>query len=152
MAQASELVVGEVYDYRGRRARVDSVAFDGNRVARVAISTGRNLDQQQVVSACGWAPGRIDSIGATWEESKQRKRREKHFRDQSRELCARLRALPPELELTGAHISSSGRLSLHGSLEGLSCLVEALEHYAENPKYSALSDLLSCAHPLPCLR
>lgn len=143
MARVSDLKVGEIYDCEGRRARVDQISFTPNRVASVTISTGRNFERKRVLTGSRWVPENIAAIGDTWERTKERKRREKHFRDQSRELCARIRDLPPEMGLSGAHISSSGRLAVYGSLQGLTGLVEALEQYAESPQESALSDLLS---------
>lgn len=141
--KASDLKVGEIYDYGGRRARVDRIGFDKDNVAEVTVSMGRNFENQRVLKASMWRKEHIPYLSETWEASKERRRREKNFRDQARELSDRLQDVSSELGVSGVHISSSGRLSVYGSLESLTQVVNALEQYASSPTDSALSCLLS---------
>ena len=150
--------VGELYSYRGRRARLERIGFfpggdsylrpldHVNPYAEAVFATGRSFDNEVVLRANRYFRDRINDVTETWEDMKQRKVSERAQRNEAEQITSELRGSLAKLGLRGGFVTARGEVTVYGSLPELRVLASALTAYAEDlesrPDSPALAELL----------
>jgi len=141
--QAEDLKKGELYSWRGRRARIDDVSYDSDGSAFVSISYGRKFEQTKVLhNRSGYRGSKfIPEIGHTWEEYKAAKHQARIDREHAAMLNTELQAALEQLGVRGC-VGSTGELRIWGDLEKVGTVVAHLQDSVGRDKTSALDSLL----------
>lgn len=133
-----EMEVGELYNLRGRRAKLESFSFtpggDGpyrphrpdNPYVEAIFLTGRSLDQQTVLRGTQYNPSVLRDIQETWEGCKQRKEEARSDRKQAEELTVELRQVAGKIGINSCWVSPGGQVNIYGSLKSVRNMVEML--------------------------
>jgi len=139
----NEIVVGEIYEWDGRRARIDSIGRNADGLAQVQISYGRSFESNYTISAMAtYAPDVIRAINMTWVEFKAHKINQKAMREHTDDLANGFREVLGEIG--GMHCWMDGRSGLHitGDLEKFDELLLRIRESSATKGGSALESLL----------
>jgi len=142
MIHSADLIAGEIYNYAGRRARLDKIGQTSEDYLEVVISTGRSFENSITLAGNKWRPDRIFDLNETWAASKERKKLAREHLQQINNLSQRLFQASEQLGLNIGYIRRDGTACLSGDTTSFTALVEAVEHKARQGHSSAISDLI----------
>lgn len=138
-----EFVVGEIYEWNGRRARVESIGRDAYGLAEVEISYGRSFESRFTLRAAGsFAPDLVRGINTTWTAYKEIKIKQKAQREHAADLSEGFREVLSEIGGMHGWVEPHGRLHITGDLQKLDQLLIRLRDSAGSKSGSALDSLL----------
>jgi hypothetical protein len=143
--KVSEMVEGEIYNWGGRRARLDSISANADGTFTLALSHGRSFQHSADVITQTWRPDSYGYIKETWQGGKDRKAQGKADSARAMLLNVRLQELSNQLNLQHMWVDSDGKLYAFGDLDKIALVIDQLEEVANNsqPSSGSLGQLLS---------